>query len=310
MIVTPHVDQSLPLGRYTRIGERHAIRSIMMYARYRIMNEWIKLRDQIVVWEDDTALVVNKPPGLSVMGERHGADLVSLAAAGGEELWWVHRIDKVTSGAVALAKTKESHAAITRQFAKRTVDKAYLAICQPGDIPEHGTIDLPLFTASSGRIRVAAQRQNIEYDEAASIWSVGPADLLAHRNYPSRTDFLNLWDDSRNAVLLAMPVTGRRHQIRVHFAWIGHAIVGDPLFSKKSDPPASRTYLHSLRIAFESASPGRKWVEVETAPTDDFWAPVMDRLAPSSPDILMHRVDALLNDRPSTDPDHKRTPHA
>lgn len=258
------------------------------------MDDWASLRGRIVLWEDDETLVVNKPPGLSVMGERHDTDLVTLAAAGGEQLWWVHRIDKVTSGAVVLAKTRQAHAAITRQFAKRTVDKAYLAICRPGGLPERGTIDLPLFTASSGRIRIAAERQNIAYDPAASLWSVRPDDLLPHKNYPSRTDLVNLWDDPGNVVVLALPVTGRRHQIRVHLAWIGHAIAGDPLFARKTGQPEPRTYLHSLRIAFQAGPPRRQWVEVQADPAPDFWAPVADRLAPSSPDQIMRRVGSLL----------------
>jgi tRNA pseudouridine32 synthase / 23S rRNA pseudouridine746 synthase len=256
--------------------------------------DWRELREQIVLWEDDFALVVNKPPGLSVMGERHDTDLVTMAADAGERLWWVHRIDKVTSGAVVLAKTQKSHGALTRQFAKRTVAKAYLSICQHGRFPDKGTIDLPLLTAGSGRVRVAAERQHIEHDAARGTWYVSAANLLPHKNHPSRTDYVNLWDDDQNAAILALPVTGRRHQIRVHLAWIGHAIVGDPLFSKKTDEPAPRTYLHSLRIAFETAEEHPTWVEVEAKPSADYWEPVIRRLAPQSPDDLLAAADAIL----------------
>ncbi|WP_322768203.1 RNA pseudouridine synthase [Frankia sp. Cr1] len=258
------------------------------------MADWSGLRERIVLWEDDFALVVNKPPGLSVMGERHDTDLVTMAADAGELLWWVNRIDKVTSGAVVLAKTQKSHGALTRQFVKQTVAKAYLAICQPGHFPDRGTIDLPLLTAGSGRIRVAAERQHIEHDPAVGTWYVKAANLLARKNYPSRTDFVNLWDDDQHVVVLAMPVTGRRHQIRVHLAWVGHAIVGDPLFSKKTDAPTPRTHLHSLRIAFETAAPRPQRVEVEAKPGTDFWEPVVRGLAPRSPDELLDAADAIL----------------
>lgn len=260
-----------------------------------LMADWSELRRHIVLWEDDYALVVNKPPGLSVMGERYGSDLITIAADAGELLRWVNRIDKVTSGAVVLAKTGKSHGALTRQFAKRMVDKAYLAICGPGGFHEKGTIDVPLLTASSGRVRVAAERRHVRYDPTTCTWYVRPADLLRRKHYPSRTDYVKLWDDAENAVVLAMPVTGRRHQIRVHLAWVGHAIVGDPLFTKKTDAPTPRAYLHSLRIAFESIGSRSRRVEIEAQPGADFWEPVIERLAPCSPDGLLDAADAALN---------------
>jgi tRNA pseudouridine32 synthase/23S rRNA pseudouridine746 synthase/23S rRNA pseudouridine1911/1915/1917 synthase len=253
---------------------------------------WAELRARIVRWEDDEALVVDKPPGLSVMGERHDTDLVTLAAAAGEPLWWVNRIDKVTSGAVVLARTKEAHGWLTRQFARRTVDKAYLAVCHPGGLPPRGTIDLPLLKAGSGRIRVAAERAHIQLDQATGRWYVPEARLLPRKNYPSRTDYRSLWDDGEHAVVLAEPVTGRRHQIRVHLAWTGHAIVGDPLFARQPGPPADRTHLHSLRVAFEAATSGHPWVEVTAEPSPDFWAPVAARLG--DPADLLRQVDAAL----------------
>lgn len=262
------------------------------------MVDWSKLRKQILLWEDDCTLVVNKPPGLSVMGERHDTDLVTMAANAGESLWWVHRIDKVTSGAVVLAKTSKSHGALTRQFAKRRVDKAYLAICWPGGLSEKGTIDLPVLTASSGRVRIAAERQHIELDPATRTWYAKPANLLPRKNYPSRTDYVNLWDNTEKAVVLAVPVTGRRHQIRVHLAWVGHAIVGDPLFARKTDAPTPRAYLHSWRIAFEPAGSRPRWIELEAQPATDFWEPVIGQLTPYSPGELLDAARDALNALP------------
>lgn len=247
---------------------------------------WNKLRRQIVLWEDDTTLVVDKPAGLSVMGERHDTDLVTIASDAGEPLLWVNRIDKVTSGTVVLAKTQAAHAALTRQFARRTVDKAYLALCRPGGLPRSGVIDLPLMTARSGRVRVAAERQHITLDPASGDWGVKPDNLLLHKNYPSRTDYVRLWDDGCQVAVLALPLTGRRHQIRVHLAWVGHAIIGDPLFVKKSDAQEPRTYLHSLRVGFCAVGSGT-WIEIDAPPPLNFWDPIARSFGGGSPETLV-----------------------
>jgi len=67
------------------------------------VSDWAQIRAGIVLYEDDAALVLNKPAGLAVMGERHDTDLVRLAQEAGEKLYPAHRIDKVTSGALLLA---------------------------------------------------------------------------------------------------------------------------------------------------------------------------------------------------------------
>ena len=73
------------------------------------MSEWADIRGPNVVLEDEAVLVLNKPAGISVMGERHETDLVRMAAAAGEDLFPVHRIDKVTSGAVLVATELRAH---------------------------------------------------------------------------------------------------------------------------------------------------------------------------------------------------------
>ena len=202
------------------------------------MSEWAGIRDGGVVFEDEAVLVLNKPAGISVMGERHETDLVRMAAAAGEELFPVHRIDKVTSGAVLFAKQLRWHGPLTRQFAARTVGKTYLAITAPGGLPAHGVIDLPLSTGRKSRVRVAAPRASIVADADRGTWSVPESEVFGHvRTYPSVTAFATVWQDGRHALLAVRPVTGRRHQIRVHLAWIGHPVEGDPLFGPRGRPP-------------------------------------------------------------------------
>ncbi|GAA3449927.1 RluA family pseudouridine synthase [Dactylosporangium matsuzakiense] len=209
---------------------------------------WADFREHVIL-EDEAILVLNKPPGISVMGERHESDLVRLAADAGEELFPAHRIDKVTSGVILFAKNLPAHGALTRQFNKRTVEKSYLAVVSPGGLPETGHIDLPLSVGRKNRVRIAAPRETIT--ETGGRWSV-PASAVFDTvsTYPSQTSFTVRTQTPDRALLEAHPHTGRRHQIRVHLAWIGHPIVGDPLFEKH---PEGRTYLHSWRLTFDHA---------------------------------------------------------
>ena len=255
------------------------------------MSEWAGIRAGRVVLEDEAVLVLNKPAGVSVMGERHETDLVRMAAQAGEELFPVHRIDKVTSGAILFARELRWHSDLTRQFARRTAGKAYLAITRatrPGGLPGQGVIDLPLSVGRKNRVRVAAPRASIVADAAEGTWSVPEAEVLAHvRTYPSLTRFETLWQDDSHAVLAVYPVTGRRHQIRIHLAWIGHPVEGDPLFGAGGLP---RAFLHSWRLAFNAAWRDGARLEAEAVPGHGFWAPVLDRLPGADPAALLARA--------------------
>lgn len=254
---------------------------------------WAELRRRYTVLDDSAVLVVNKPAGISVMGERHETDLVRTARDGGEELWPVHRIDKVTSGAVLLARNLDVHSGLTRQFTRRTVDKVYLAVTRSSGLPERGTVDLPLVTAGSGRVRVAAERGRIAADgtDEAGRWSVAADDVFAHtRTYPSLTTFAKVAEGSGHTLLAVRPVSGRRHQIRVHLAWIGHPIDGDPLFDRAAAGRGVRTLLHSWQLAFDAAWSGGARLRVAADPGDDFWAPVLAAHVVGTPAVLLDRA--------------------
>jgi len=183
------------------------------------------------------------------MGERHGLSIIDVALAAGESLRWVHRIDKVTSGVLLLAKTQDSHSVLTRQFAKRTVDKAYLAWIAGENIPVQGQIDLPLTQGRKGRIRVAGNRQEIRYEASANLFTLDRGSVYTDRPiYDSCTKYDVIAKQDGTSLLLLNPVTGRRHQIRVHLAWIGFPILGDPLFCAAT---STRTYLHSWTLAVD-----------------------------------------------------------
>jgi tRNA pseudouridine32 synthase/23S rRNA pseudouridine746 synthase len=235
--------------------------------------DWAAIRRAL--YSDEAALVLDKPAGISVMGERHETDVVRLAADAGEPLFPAHRIDKVTSGAVLFAREQRFHGDLTRQFNRRTVTKAYLAVTPTTGLPGSGVIDLPLSMGRKNRVRIGAERGNIGYDAESHRWSVAADDVYSHvRTYPSVTMFATVWADERHTLLVVRPVTGRRHQIRVHLAWIGHQLAGDPLFDKTAG--GARTLLHSWRLAFDAAWLDGQRIDVEAAPGEDFLTPFGD----------------------------------
>jgi tRNA pseudouridine32 synthase / 23S rRNA pseudouridine746 synthase len=249
------------------------------------VSDWAELRAS-VLFEDDAVLALNKPPGVAVMGERHGTDLVELAEAAGERLYPVHRIDKATSGLILFAKDLAVHGGLTRQFAKRTVEKAYLVITNTTGLPQAGEVELPLSAGRKGRVRVAAPRESIRYDEDTARWSVPEADLLDTKRYPSTTRFRTLWTDGEHTVLVAEPVTGRRHQIRVHLAWIGHPIAGDALFLRDAGP---RTCLHSWRLSLRAPWLDDSPLDLEAVPDNGFWVPLAGGLSIEDAEGLLAR---------------------
>lgn len=239
--------------------------------------DWPRLRQRCLIAEDTRILALDKPAGLAVTGERHGTDLVRLAAENGETWYPVHRIDKVTSGVVLFAKDLAAHGPLTQQFGQRTAAKTYLAITLADQgflpLPDTGVIDLPLREGRKNRVRVAAPRERIRRDH--DRWYVTDADLLPGRSYPSRTEFTTLLRRDPHTVLAVRPITGRRHQIRVHLAWLGHPVAGDPLFWRAQTEEAARTLLHSWRLRVRvpwhsDLAPGEE-LTLRADPPSQFW---------------------------------------
>ena len=204
-----------------------------------------------VVYEDDGLLVIDKPAGLTVHpGPGHpDRTLVNAVLAlapgiegvGGEQRpGIVHRLDKDTSGLIVVAKTDAAHASLSRQLKERRVRKTYLALVRGAPRDDDGAIDAPIARDPRRRQRMA----------------VVPGGRAA------RTEWrvLRRYDDC--ALLEAMPVTGRTHQIRVHLAHIGHPLVGDALYGKPS-PLVARHFLHAARLAFLLPPDEREWREFE-----------------------------------------------
>ena len=222
-----------------------------------------------VVYEDDDLLVVNKGAGLVVHpgagnpggtlmnGLLHHAPALEAVPRAGI----IHRIDKDTTGLLLVAKTLPAHTSLVRQLADREISRSYLAVCN-GVLTGGGTIDQPI-----GRHPVDRKRMSIQQD-----------------GKPAVTHFKVLERFRAFTYIDVKLETGRTHQIRVHFAWRRHALVGDQVYGGRlalpkgaSEPVIDmlrgfkRQALHATRLAFEHPASG-EGVVLEVPPPDDFQA--------------------------------------
>ena len=179
--------------------------------------------DLRIIYEDERVVVVDKQPGLHLNETETSPQqsLIELVQVRCAEARVVHRLDRDTSGVVAVAKDRDTAAELSAAFADRSVHKRYLAICEGA--PDDGIIE--------ARIGLDARRRRarrVRADGKAAVSEVtvlGQADGLAG--------------------VAVHPTTGRTHQIRVHLAHVGCPIVGDRLYG---GPEAVRRGAETLRI--------------------------------------------------------------
>ncbi len=222
--------------------------------------------------ENDEYLVINKPAGLITHGaphikERTLADFLldeyprlDKTGEGPERPGMMHRLDKLVSGILVVAKTPESYRNLKKQFQKRTVEKNYTALV-------YGQID-----KDDGEINFPIERSARGFKMAALPLTVGGEKNEAGRR--AATEF-TVTKSYINYTLLEVKIkTGRTHQIRVHLAAYGHPLVGDDLYGthktkiKNKKLGTERIFLHAHRLAFRDLSGKRK--EYEAKLPDDF----------------------------------------
>jgi 23S rRNA pseudouridine1911/1915/1917 synthase len=207
-----------------------------------------------VIHADDDLLVVDKPAGLVVhpASSHRGETLVDLLgglAGGGEgsRPGIVHRLDKDTSGLMIVARTEDAHRALAAQIKRREVDREYLALVEGALESRSGTIDAPLGRHRRRRtrraVRGAGEREARTHFEVAEVL---PADTLVR----------------------ARLETGRTHQVRVHFAAIGHPVAGDPEYGHRGRHGLDRQFLHSARLTFRHPSTGERMAFEAELPRD------------------------------------------
>ncbi len=206
-----------------------------------------------VLFEDADIIVVNKPPGLVVHPAAGNKEhtLVNallhhcrgqLAGIGGvERPGIVHRLDKGTSGCIVVAKTDAAHKSLVEQFKGRGVKKIYRAVCRGK------------FAKPTGRIETLIGRS--EHDRKKMSTRVT-------RGRPAVTDYRVLKQHADWALVELTLHTGRTHQIRVHMTHLGHPLIGDAVYGKKSE--VARPLLHAYKLGFTHPVTG-KFVEF-TAP--------------------------------------------
>ena len=169
-----------------------------------------------VLFEDASVLVIDKPAGLPMHTTakfwRNTLTALLRERYPGQPMDVAHRIDRETSGVLLIARGRSAASFLTRAFARREVDKTYLALVK-GHPPDSGRIDRPL--------RLLDTKSRI---------MMGPAPEGDIGGLPAITRFRVLRRFSAHALCEAHPETGRQHQIRVHFQSLGHAIVGDKLY--------------------------------------------------------------------------------
>jgi 23S rRNA pseudouridine1911/1915/1917 synthase len=246
-----------------------------------------------VLHEDDHLLVVEKPPRVVTapgVGHQHDTLLNGLFARYGERLrqmgvardhGLVHRLDRDTSGVMAVALSHEAYEGVRGQFEQRRVRKFYWAVTIKAPDPSEGVIRRPIEEVLSRKDRYTSER-------TARPSASGKPAVTAYRVLAA---------SELGAVVEARPVTGRLHQIRVHLSMIGAAVLGDPVYgSHRSRGASARLALHAHRLHLSHPVTGGE-IDVRTAFPKDLRS-LLKRLELPRPDL---EVDAGASSRDGAD---------
>ena len=221
-----------------------------------------------IVYEDEDVVVINKPKGLVVhpaAGHQDDTLVNGLLHAMGEDLSGingelrpgiVHRIDKDTSGLLAVAKNDRAHVWLASQLKDHTMARTYEAIVCGSFREDSGTVDAPIGRHPTDRKKMCVTQRNSK--EAVTHWEV----IKRYRGYTHVRCKLE---------------TGRTHQIRVHMAHIGHPLLGDMVYGhKKPELGQSSQCLHAGQLCFRHPKDGRPVLVFAELP--EYFREVLEKL--------------------------------
>jgi len=218
-----------------------------------------------IVYEDQDLLILNKPRGL-VVHPAHGNQTGTLVQAllyhcrdlsgigGVMRPGIVHRIDKDTTGLLAVAKNDKTHLSLSAQLKAHTMRRTYVCLLE-GRLKQDGSVDAPIGRDSRDRKRMAVTAQGRSAHTDYRILEVYPRETLAE----------------------CVLQTGRTHQIRVHMAHIGHPVVGDPVYGfKRQRFQTEGQLLHAFRLTLTHPATEEKMTFEAPIPAD--FQQILDRL--------------------------------
>ncbi len=223
-----------------------------------------------IIYEDDDFVVLNKPAGVLSIPDRFARAIPNLYDILTEKygkIFVVHRLDKETSGVICFAKNEEAHADLSEKFEEHDVNKVYLALIIGHLRNKHGRIDIPI----SENLKVPGTMK-VDYES-------GKRSITEYKVLEEFEDF---------SLLEVRPLTGRMHQIRVHFKAIGHPLAIDPIYGGRQGiflseikrkykskvdevekPLMSRLTLHAFKLGFFHFRK-KEYVEFEAKLPKDF----------------------------------------
>ncbi|MBL3656725.1 RluA family pseudouridine synthase [Fulvivirga sediminis] len=211
----------------------------------------------LILWENEDYIVINKPPFVSTLSDRNDdVNILALAKGYHEDAQVGHRLDKETSGALAIAKNPEAYRELSMQFENRKVEKLYHAVSDGIHDFNDLLVDLPIQKLSNGTVRI---------------------DKRSGKD--AQTHFQTLKAYRSHTLVACKPVTGRMHQIRIHLAKQGAPIAGDNYYGgeqiylsqfkkhfnlkreSEEQPLIKRLALHARSLEFSLINGERKSIE-------------------------------------------------
>lgn len=222
------------------------------------------LLEPTILDEDENYLVVNKPSGLVVHGGpgildptladwavAHDPKIADVGDQPDVRPGIVHRLDRDVSGTMVIAKTNKAFDDLKRQFQDHTISKQYIALAQGRITDQMGRIDFAIARSPGKTGLMVARPKSTEGKQAETLFRV--------------VRFVK-----GMSLVQVRTLTGRTHQIRVHFKAIGHPLVGDPLYKirrlKLEKYPAPRVFLHAERLAFDDLAGKHREYRAPLAP--------------------------------------------